>query len=331
MLPPEARYSGGVRRTTTKDLSHLSFSADHTPPHENQRVLIAAFGGWSDAGSAATTAIEHLESSLDVEPLHAIGGESYVDLQMYRPMLTTQADGSRTIEWPDSRLLGPIARPGVAPIDENDPPTETVRTLMGETVSNIFLFEGTEPAHHWQSYADEIVDLVETWGIDLVVLLGSMFSDAPHSRPLLISVTTENPEVRARFDAERGSYEGPIGITTVLSQALDEAGIDTLSLWAQVPHYVHSAPSPKATLALLDRCEELLNIVIPRGDLLSDATEWEQNIDALAGQDEEMIRYIQRLEEARDSVEGPEATGDAIAYELEKFLQIRPDDTSEEQ
>lgn len=308
----------------------MNFSDDRAALPETQRVLIAAFGGWSDAGSAATTALEHLESSLKVELLHAIGGEGYVDLQMYRPVLSTQLDGSRTIEWPDSRMLGPIARPGEPPNEESDHPAEIVRSLMGAPVDNIFLFEGTEPAHHWQSYADEIVDLVETWGIDLVVLVGSMFSDAPHSRPLLISVSSEDPEVRARFDVERASYEGPIGVTTVLTQALSQAGIDTISLWAQVPHYVHSAPSPKATLALLDRCEELLNIVIPRGDLLSDATEWEQNIDALAGQDEEMVQYIQRLEEVRDSVEGPEATGDAIAYELEKYLQIRPDKNADE-
>lgn len=297
------------------------FDADSFEP---ERVLIAAFGGWSDAGAASTTVVEHLSASLRVEPIHIISCDGYVDFHVHRPQLTRTSDGGHRIDWPDSEFLGPVLRPGDEPLSESDL-RETVRTIEGEPVSNIFLLSGTEPSRHWEHYVDEILEFVDTWDIDLVIFIGSFFSDAPHTRPIITSITSEVPSVRARYDAERSDYEGPTGISGVTSHMLTAAGIATLSIWAQVPHYVHSIPSPKATLAILDKCEELLNIVIPRGDLLNEANEWEKNIDEIAGQDEEMSRYIERLEEARDTFEGPQSTGDAIAYELERYLRIRPD------
>ena len=131
--------------------------------------------------------------------------------------------------------------------------------------------------------------------------------------------------MRARTGATRSDYEGPVGITTVLELALAEADVPSLSLWAQVPHYVHSAPSPKATLAILDKLEELLDVVIPRGNLLEEATEWEANIDRIASVDEDMSNYIRTLEAARDAASAPETTGEAIAHEFEKYLNIDPD------
>lgn len=287
---------------------------------DQENVLIVSFHGWSDAGSAATTAANHLAKAIDATPLHIISSDGYVDMQMYRPVITTDFDGNRRIEWPDSRLLGP-------PHDFDEPGDSAgVRPLDGHPMPRLYFFDGTEPAQLWQTYTDEVVDLIEAWDFDLVVLLGSMFSDAPHSRPIPITVTSDDQELRARFDAQKPDYEGPIGIASVLLYALESVGVPTVSLWAQVPHYVHSSPSPKATLALLDRLEELLNIVIPRGSLLEEANDWEANIDSLASQDIEMTTYIERLEEARDSVEGPSTTGDAIAYELEKFLRADEED-----
>lgn len=292
-------------------------------PDDIPRVLIVAFNGWSDAGNASTLALKHLQDHLSVHPVHVIGAEGYIDLQMYRPMLTKLPNGNRIIEWPDAKFYAPV-------IQSEDEVASHVTTLKGDPVHNIFLLDATEPAHQWMSFADEILDLIETWEIDLVVFLGSMFSDAPHTRPIQVLVTSEDPEIRAEFEAEETNYEGPVGIGTVLAHALVSADIPSVSLWAQVPHYVHSAPSPKATLALIDRCEELLDIVIPRGNLLAEATDWESNINMLAGQDDEMSSYIERLEEARDSIEGPESTGEAIAHEFEKFLRIRPDEPSED-
>lgn len=290
-----------------------------TPDTDEPRILMVAFNGWSDAGNASTLALKHLQTCLEVEPVHVISSDGYIDLQMYRPMLTKLPSGERNIEWPDARFYAPVIR-------ADDPTPTRVTNLKGDPVTNIFLLDATEPAHQWLNYADEVLDLIDTWEIDLVVFLGAMFSDAPHTRPIQVLVTSEDPDIRTEFDAEDSNYEGPVGIATVLAHQLVIADVPSISLWAQVPHYVHSAPSPKATLALIDRFEELLDIVVPRGSLLEEANEWETSINALAGQDDEMSRYIERLEEARDSVEGPESTGEAIAHEFEKFLRIRPED-----
>ncbi|WP_449277253.1 proteasome assembly chaperone family protein [Leucobacter sp. GX24907] len=292
---------------------------------EPPRILIAAFEGWSDAGAATTTVLQHLGELMHLEPLHAIGAEGYVDFQVHRPKLGRDEHGNRVLDWPDTRLFGEIQRPGIAGLDSPgealaEMTEDTVRRLDGSRARGIFLLAGVEPSRDWRSFADEIVELVDVWGIDSVVLLGSMYSDSPHSRPIAVSLSSENPKVRAATGATRSDYEGPVGISTVIDLAFIEAGIDSLSLWAEVPHYVHSSPSPKATLALLDKLEELLDIVIPRGELLDEATEWEANINRIADADEDMSRYIRTLEESRDATMAAEASGDAIAMEFERLL-----------
>lgn len=286
------------------------------------RVLIAAFEGWSDAGSATTTVLQHLAELIDAEVLHAIGADGFVDYQVHRPKISFDEDGRRVLDWPETRLYGRVERPG----EPLDPDAETVRRIDGSRASELFLLAGVEPARDWAAFADEVVDVVDSWEIDQVILLGALYSDAPHSRPIITSLSSENAALRAESGATRSDYEGPVGITTVLELALIELDIPVLTLWAQVPHYVHSAPSPKATLAILDKLEELLDVVIPQGELLAAANEWEAGIDRIAATDEDMARYIRALEEARDATSAPEATGDAIAYEFEKFLNVDPDE-----
>jgi len=285
-------------------------------------VLIAAFEGWSDAGAATTTVLQHLGELIDAEPLHAIGADGFVDFQVHRPKISFDDAGHRVLDWPETRLYGTVRRPGGGDARSE----ETLRRIDGSPVTDLFLLAGVEPARDWPTFAEEIVDLVDAWEIDTVIILGSYFSDAPHSRPIITTLSSESPELRARTGASRSDYEGPVGIGTVLELALGEAAIPVISLWAQVPHYVHSAPSPKATLAILDKLEELLDVVIPRGELLSEANEWEANIDRIAATDDDMARYIRTLEEARDAASAPETTGEAIAHEFEKFLNIDPDD-----
>ncbi len=281
------------------------------------RVLIAAFQGWSDAGDATSEVLQHLGALTGAEVLHVLGSEGYVDYQVHRPKVSLDEQGNRVLEWPDTRLLGTVQRPGV----EEDPEAETVRRIDGGRVTELFLLSGVEPARDWQSFADEIVELVDVWGIDTIIILGSMYSDAPHSRPVVTTITSDSAERREQTGAARNTYEGPAGIATVVDLALTEAGLAPISLWAQVPHYVHSTPSPKVTLALLDKLEELLDVVIPRGELLTQATEWEANINRIAAADEDMTRYIRGLEESRDEALAAETTGDAIAAEFEKFLE----------
>ncbi len=300
----------------------LGGMTEGSPQPAAERVLIAAFEGWSDAGSATTTALQHLGELLGAEPIHAIGADGFVDFQVHRPKISFDESGERVIDWPETRLYGTVHRPGREDNDDAD----RVRRLDGSVFHDLFLLAGVEPARDWLAFADEIVDLIDIWQIDSVILLGSLFSDSPHSRPIITSLTSPNAELRARTGAERSDYEGPIGITSVLDLSLTRAGVPTMSLWAQIPHYVHSAPSPKATLAILDKLEELLDVVIPRGELLTEANDWEANIDRIAAGDEDMSRYIRSLEEARDAASAPETTGEAIAHEFEKFLSIEPDD-----
>ncbi|WP_052492393.1 proteasome assembly chaperone family protein [Leucobacter komagatae] len=301
------------------------------------RVLIAAFQGWSDAGDATSEALQHLIGLQKAELLHIIGGESFVDLQLQRPKVFRDEQGRRAIDWPDTRLYGTVHRPGTAGFGAaamtaaglTPPPaadaaaeeTETITRIDGSPVHDLFFMPGYEPGRDWENFADEVVELAEVWGVDLVVLLGSMYSDAPHSRPIITNVTSEDPTLRERYGAERSEYEGPAGILTAVEIALEAATIGSLSLWVQVPHYVHSAPSPKATLAILDKLEELLDIVIPRGELFAQATDWESNINRIAENDDDMTRYIRSLEEARDEALAAETTGDALAAEFEKFLE----------
>ncbi len=300
--------------------------ATGTEPHP--RVLIAAFEGWSDAGAATTTVLQHLGELIDAEVLHSIGADGFVDYQVHRPKISFEEDGRRVLDWPETRLYGRVERPG----ETADPEEETIRRIDGSRVADLFLLAGVEPARDWAAFADEVVDLVDAWEIDTVILLGSLYSDAPHSRPIIISLSSEDAALRSGTGATRSDYEGPVGITTVLELALIELEVPVLTLWAQVPHYVHSAPSPKATLAMLDKLEELLDVVIPRGELLAAANEWEANIDRIAASDEDMARYIRALEDARDATSAPEATGDAIAYEFEKFLNVDVDtDTDEDE
>ena len=150
-------------------------------------------------------------------------------------------------------------------------------------------------------------------------------SPTPKPWSLAVFASSENPEVRAALGVERSTYEGPVGILSVIADQAERVGIPTVSLWASVPHYVHNAPSPKAVLALLGKVEELTGLSIPRGSLEDEAQAWEASVDALAADDEEMAGYIQQLEQARDAVDAPQASGEAIAQEFERYLRRRGD------
>jgi len=230
--------------------------------------------------------------------------EDYFDYQFNRPSVETDDDGVRQLIWPGVTIYGPTAP----------------SSLPGAAV---YLLLGTEPSRGWKTFTEEIFEVLDDAEITGIVFLGAMLADVPHTRPISVFTSSENPVVREALGIERSSYEGPVGILSVLSDAADKAGIATVSIWASVPHYVHNSPSPKATLAMIEKLEELLDLTVPRGDLLAESEAWENGIDALAGDDEEMAAYIEQLEQARDTVDSPEASGDAIAEEFERYLQRR--------
>ncbi len=286
------------------------------------RLLVVAFEGWNDAGEAASGAVRALKGLLDLYPIAEVDPEDYFDYQFNRPSVAFDDDGNRKIVWPGVTIYGPT-RPNTAPAVGIADDAEL--SVSGANGPNIYLLLGTEPSRGWKTFTREILDVIEMNDISSVVFLGAMLADVPHSRPISVFTSSENADVRAELSIERSAYEGPVGILSVLGAAAESAGVTTMSIWASVPHYVHNAPSPKATLAILDKLEEIVDVVIPRGDLVSEAQAWESGIDALAGDDDDMANYIEQLEQARDTVDSPEASGEAIAQEFERYLR-RTDD-----
>jgi hypothetical protein len=266
-----------------------------------RKVLVAAFDGWNDAGEAASAAVAHLRESGAYEPVFSVDPELYFDYQYTRPQVSVDSDGRRVRSWPEATILKPVK------------PTRSTQ---------LWLLTGVEPARAWQAFAGEFVDVALREDITGFVALGSMMSDVPHTRPISVFAGSDSDQIRTSLDLERSTYEGPVGILSVLSHAADAAGIPSASLWASVPHYVAGhTPSPKATLALLDRLEDLTGAPIPRGELSTESAAWEASIDAAAADDEEMTEYIRQLERTRDTWDSPEASGDAIAQEFEKYLR----------
>ncbi|MBH0009398.1 proteasome assembly chaperone family protein [Salinibacterium sp. SWN1162] len=291
-------------------------------PFANGRLLVVAFEGWNDAGEAASGAVRSLKEQLDVYPISEVDPEEYFDYQFNRPVLSYDDDGDRVLTWPSVTMYGPT-RPNAGRPESIAADAEL--QLSANNQSNIYLLLGTEPSRSWKAFARDVLETVVDNGITSIVFLGAMLADVPHTRPISVFTSSENAAVRTALGIERSTYEGPVGILSILGQAAEASGVTTMSIWASVPHYVHNAPSPKATLALIDKLEEIVDVVIPRGELVSEAADWETGIDALAGEDEDMTSYIEQLEKARDTVDSPEASGEAIAQEFEKYLR-RGDD-----
>ena len=288
----------------------------------NGRLLVVAFEGWNDAGEAASNAVRTLRDQLDLVPLTEVDPEDYFDYQFNRPTAALDDDGNRRIVWPTVAMYGPVS-----PLEAHTAglATDADIDVTGDNGNNVYLLVGTEPSRGWKTFTTEILETIEANEITSVIFLGAMLADVPHTRPISVFVSSENAGVREELSVERSTYEGPVGILSVLSAAAENAGIPTLSIWASVPHYVHNAPSPKATLALIDKLEEIVDVVIPRGDLVDEAEAWETGIDALASDDDDMSSYIEQLERARDTVDSPEASGEAIAHEFEKYLRRTED------
>ncbi len=280
-----------------------------------------AFEGWNDAGEAASGAVRTLQDVLEVVPIAEVDPELYFDFQFNRPTVVTDDDGRRRLEWPSAVMYGP-ARPGETARGLAD---DANLNVSGNNVGNIYLLLGTEPSRSWKSFTAEILDAALAADISAIVFLGAMLADVPHTRPISIFASSENAAVRNELQIERSTYEGPVGILSAIAEGAEAVGIPSVSIWASVPHYVHNAPSPKAMLALIDKLEELVDVTIPRGNLVEEASAWEAGIDALAADDEEMAQYIEQLEQARDTVDSPEASGEAIAQEFERYLRRRGD------
>ncbi|MFJ4045160.1 PAC2 family protein [Microbacterium sp. NPDC089987] len=270
------------------------------------RIIVAAFDGWNDAGEAASGAIAALRAAGEYEQVHAVDPELYFDYQYTRPSTQVNADGRRELRWPDATLWRPT-RPSVRGPE-------------------LWLLTGSEPARAWQAFVNEFVDVALRDDVTGLVTIGAMLSDVPHTRPISVFASSQDERVRDVHGLDKSSYEGPVGILSVFDQFFSQAEIPAASLWASVPHYVATAsPSPKATLALLDRLEELTGVGPEREHMRTEAAAWEASIDAAAAEDEDMAEYIRQLERTRDTWDSPDASGDAIAQAFERYLRRRGD------
>ena len=262
-------------------------------------MLVMAFSGWSDAAQAASEAADHIVSQYDGRVVASIDPNEYYDFQSSRPMVSLDSDGERVISWPSTEIV-----------------------VCNLPMRDVVVVRGPEPNFRWQSFAAALSALVVIADPELVIVLGALLSESPHSRPVPISLSSGDVAIREKYGAERSTYEGPTGIHGIMVQACQVAGIPTVSVWAACPHYVASPPNPKATLAILSRLEDLLGGPIDLGDLAARAELWERSVDDLAADDPDVAEYISNLETASDARE-PEPSGDAIAAEFQRYLRRR--------
>jgi proteasome assembly chaperone (PAC2) family protein len=274
-------------------------------PELRSPVLVAAFEGWNDAADAASSVIDHLMKVWNARVVAAIDPEEFYDFQMNRPVVGTDENGHRRLTWPSTQLA--VASPPGA-------------------LRDVILLRGIEPNMRWRQFCAELLAGATELGAELVVTLGALLADTPHTRPIPVTGTATEPDLSDRLKLEQSNYEGPTGIVGVFQDACTRLDIPAVSFWAAVPHYVAQPPCPKATLALVGQVEDLLEISIPLGDLPEESRAWERGVDELAEEDEEIGDYVRALEETRDTADLPEASGEAIAREFERYLKRRDTD-----
>lgn len=266
--------------------------------------MVVAFEGWNDAGGAASSAVRTLAQALEAEVIDQLSDEEYYDFQFSRPKVVSNS-GHREIVWPTTTVM---------------------RATPDRGEFDVLFVRGVEPSFRWQSFTADLLTLAVEHDVAAVVLTGALLADVPHTRPIPASFSSEDAELREALEIDEPTYEGPVGIVGVLAHTAYQAGIPAVSLWAAVPHYVGQAPSPKAHLALIRRLEEILGSPLnpqETEDIAEDAAAWERGVDELAQDDEEIADYVKRLEEATDTTTLPEASGEAIAEEFERYLRRR--------
>ncbi|CAN2199829.1 Proteasome assembly chaperone 2 [Candidatus Nanopelagicaceae bacterium] len=284
----------------------------HQIPLLRNPVMVMAFSGWNDAAEGASGAIEHLLSIwrekddeilpqliADVEP------EDFYDFQVNRPQVSIDDSSIRNITWPSTQIFG-------LEIPSMD--------------RDLVIVTGVEPSMRWKTFTTDLLDLADDLEVSLVVTLGSLLADTPHSRPITVTGTGAHPNIAERLGVSVSKYEGPTGILGIIQDGCMRRGIDAISLWAAVPHYASASPSPKASLALINSLEDFLDVSFPLGTLQEDADAWEKSVDELAAEDTDVAEYVKALEESKDAAELPDVSGDSIAKEFERYLRRRSND-----
>jgi predicted ATP-grasp superfamily ATP-dependent carboligase len=279
---------------------------DRRPDGLRAPAMVCAFQGWNDAGDAASSAVSFLASALDANRFARVDSEEFYDFQTNRPLVQFDKGNQREIVWPTVEVFE--ARAPRAPRD-------------------LVLVQGIEPSMRWRAFSSHLIDLAEALGVQVVVSLGALLGDVPHTRPVAMSGFASDPALVERLGMPSSSYEGPTGIVGVLHSACTGAGLPSASLWAAVPHYVAAASNPKAALALLRRLEGLIGVSVDVSELESAAADYERQVGLAVQSDPDIQAFVERLEQAAESEEesSPEdvPSGDMIAREFQRFLRQR--------
>ncbi len=277
-------------------------------PQLNRPVMVAAFEGWNDAADAASGAVTWLRRRLKAIQIARIDPEEFYDFQSTRPEVSLIEGTTRKVFWPAN---------------------ECFAAHVEEVGRDLVLLSGVEPNLKWRTFCNTVIGVARETGCEMVVTLGALLADVPHTRPTRLTGTAVDPELIARLGLSHSRYEGPTGIVGVLHDFCRQAGMPSVSLWAPVPHYVASPPNPKATQALLERLSEVLAIPMGMGDLAEAAVGWEARVNELVGSDPDIAAYVRQLEERDDDQIDEESlpSGDTLAAELERYLRDqRPSD-----
>ena len=275
-------------------------------PELRRPALICSFRGWNDAAESASSALRFLATQWEAEEFGAIDPEEFYDFQVTRPMVTLTEGLTRKIEWPE--LSFSSAR------------------LEGADRDAVFLI-GAEPNLRWRTFTETVVQAARELGVEFVISLGALLADVPHTREVRITGIAANAALAEQLGFSQTRYEGPTGIVGVLHDACARAGLVSASLWAPVPHYVASVPSPKASLALIRQVERLLEVKVDLSGLEEAATEYERRLDEAVASEPEVRALVERLEQQMDESEiqfGDLPSGDSIAREFQRFLRQQP-------
>ena len=275
----------------TAGVEHVTIEST---PRMRTPTMIAAFQGWNDAGGAASLAAGYLRVATDAERFAVIDPDPFIDYQQTRPTVTLQDGLVRTVEWPETEILA-------------------------SEDADIVIVIGPEPNMRWRAYTDAICGLASQIGVELVVTLGALLADTPHTRPVPVSSTASDEELISRLALTRSNYEGPTGIVGVLHDACTRAGLRSASLWAATPHYISASPNPRAAVALLERLSELVGTPGPSGELVRAASEYAVRVAAAVAEDPELAGYVEQLESAADEEDPP--TGEDLARDFERYLR----------
>jgi proteasome assembly chaperone (PAC2) family protein len=289
-----------------------------TVPELRSPVLVAAFRGWNDGAHGATLAVEYLSRMWHAERFADIDPEEFFDFQSTRPHVSLVDGVTRKIDWPETSFLH--ARP--AGLDRD-----------------VVLMVGVEPNLRWRRFSSLVIDVARQLGVELVVTLGALLADVPHTRPVPVTGSASDPDLVQRLGLAASRYEGPTGIVGVLHDAFRQAAIPSASLWAAVPHYVSLTPSPRAAEALCTRLGELLGAELDLTELAEAGREYVEHVTEAVVSDAETQAYVEALEQQVDELEEEASlpSGDSIAAELTRFLrdhdarQGGPDDAAREQ